>query len=635
MIDRLHPLLVVLCLLDLGFVHSTDAVPASALMPMWLLTIASPWLRRMQRFRGYRTLWNVGVLIVFSMLVHRATTSGLVHMLEDGLVLAVLCQVHLLNNIGDQQRPDLTFFNSFLIAFVTSFFAPDFWWSLLFIGHTMAFVPALQVYVLTGSGHDIQKGDVRAVLRDSVPRTMAICALTALVFVFWPRDFERKGWLKETLALARQLQGGMTERIDLNRETTPFLSESIALRVEMLDGQNADIPARWRAIAFSRFTGRSWMPQEVSQLGSRFASDAPWHRQPDGSWQRPARGRPDRQMLVQQFDRHTDRLLTTLDSVQLTPRQMRGGSLSHKSFAGFSVITPSDAPSEPLVYTVSLAQPQPARVISKETRQHFQALPPTGVPVSVRDISEEIRRKLPSSADELAFATATCNWLHKQRNYALPGSPGFADHLGEFLLGTAAGHCEYFATTMALVLRIQGVPCRLIGGYLVRERSEDGKARIARGRDAHAWIEVLAEDGTWHTFDPTPPTDLLEAGRNNESLWNDISQWMQSLWNDIAGFNGASRERWLSNLLTLPLRHPVPMAALVLAWLWLRRRRRHDRRPPAIHNFERALRKAQLQLLPGETPRELLVRARQQDVAPELLTVMQAAATEHERSRYR
>lgn len=635
MIDRLHPLLVALCLLDLGFVHSTDAVPAATLLPMWLLAIASPWLRRLQRFRGYRAVWNVGVLIVFSMLVHRAVNSGLVHMLEDGLVLAVLCQVHLLNNIGEQQRPDLTFFNSFLIAFVTSFFAPDFWWSLLFIAHTLAFVPALQVYVLTGSGHDIQKDDVRAVMRDSVPRTAAIVALTVLAFVFWPRDFERKGWLKETLALASQMSGGMTERIDLDRETTPFLNESIALRVEMIDGPISDIPSRWRAIAFSQFTGRTWLPQEVSHVGSRYASDTQWQRQADGTWKRPAQNTAGHQMFVQQFDRHTDRLLTTLDSVQLTPREMSGCTLSSKSFAGFSVITPSDAPEKPLAYTVALGEPQPAREISRQTRQHFQKLPPSGVPVIVRNISEEIRRTVPLTADGLDFATATANWLHSNRNYALPGSSNFADHIGEFLTGTAAGHCEYFATTMALVLRIQGVPCRLIGGYLVHERSEDGKALIARGRDAHAWVEVLARDGTWHTFDPTPPSDILGSNHNYESLWNDITLWMQSLWNDITGFNSASRDRWLSNLLTLPLRHPLPTIAILLAYLWLRRRRQRTRRPPSINNFEQALRKAQLTLLPGETPREVLVRAREQNVAPELLTAMQTAATEHEQTRYR
>lgn len=635
--DRLHPLLVVLCLFDLGFVHSTHAVDAMLLLPMWALAFASPWLRRLQRFAAYRAIWNVGVLIVFSLLVRHATTTGLLHMLEDGLVLAVLCQVHLLNNVGERQRPDLTFFNSFLIAFVTSLFAPSFWWSLLFIGHTLAFVPALQVYVLTGSGHDISKKALRTMMRDSIPRTLIISAVTAVAFVFWPRDFERKGWLKETLALAQLSQGGLAESIDLGHKVRPFLSDEIALRIEMVEGRLSDVPCHWRAMVFSRFDGRTWEPQEVGrqgnrQLASRFASDSQWQRQANGSWRRPARGEPHTRMRVQQFDRDTDRLVTTLAAVHLTPTDLRGCMLNPESYAGFGIVPAADAPVAPLAYTIELAQPQPARVLSERTRSHFMALP-DDVPDIVSALSEQIRGTLPSSADGLAYATAVSNWLQANRRYDLPGNPGFAENLGEFLLGTATGQCEYFATTMALLLRTQGVPCRVVGGYLVHEESKDHKAMIARGRDAHAWIEVLARDGSWHTFDATPAADVTQTGQG-EGYWYDASMWMQSLWNEVTGFDDKRRARWVASLLSLPLRYPLITFALPLAFLWLRRRRRHAQRQPAITNFEQALRQAKLTLLPGETPREILVRASSLDLTAEQLAAMQAAALEHERSRY-
>jgi len=57
-------------------------------------------------------------------------------------------------------------------------------------------------------------------------------------------------------------------------------------------------------------------------------------------------------------------------------------------------------------------------------------------------------------------------------------------------------------------------------------------------------------------------------------------------------------------------------------------------RQPAITNFEQALRQAKLTLLPGETPREFLVRASNLDLTSDQLAAMQAAALEHERSRY-
>lgn len=634
--DRLHPLLVLLTLLDLAFVHATGAVDWLLLLPMWLLCLASPPLRRLQRYRLYSLGWNAGVLIVFSLLVHHATTTGLLHMLEDGLVLAVLCQVHLLNNVGKKQRPDLTFFNSFLIAFVTSFFAPDFWWSLLFIGHTLVFVPALQVYVLTSRDRDVGTDTVRSVLRDSVPRTLTISAVTALVFVLWPRDFHRTGWLRDNLAIGQQLQVGLAERIDLDRESKPYLSDAIKLRIEMLEGHLTAVPSHWRANVFSEFDGQTWYPQTVSQLGSRFASDSPWSRQPDGSWQRPARGKPHTSMLVHQMDSDDSKLLTTLAAVTMRPSNLSGRMVSAKSFADFAIIPAADAPRKPLSYSIELAQPQPARVISERTRGHFVALPERGMPQIAYALGQQLRQALPNGADNLTFATAASNWLQQNRRYELPGNPGFADNLGEFLLGTAAGHCEYFATTLALLLRTQGVPCRIVGGYLVHETSEDGHAMIARGRDAHAWVEVLAEDGSWHTCDATPAADVRTAGRDANSAWQAANSWLQSLWQEVTSFDSAARQRWLHSLATLPMRHPFACVLTIAAMLlWWRRKQQRSQRLPAIANFERALRHAKLEQLPGETPRELLQRAATIELDPQLLLAMQTAATAHEQSRYR
>jgi len=633
--DRLHPLLVLLCLINLGFVHSTNAVDIPLLIPMWVLALASPWLRRLQGFLIYRAAWNCGVLIAFALLVQHATTSGMLHMLEDGLVLAVLCQVHLLNNVGEQQRPDLTFFNSFLIAFVTSFFAPDFWWSLLFIAHTLVFVPSLQVYVLTGSGYTIETADVRAAVRDSAPRTTIIVLATALVFVFWPRDFDRKGWLKEQLAMPRHLHAGMAERIDLDRQVKPFLSAKIALRIAPLDNNLSAVPTHWRARVFSEFDGRTWFPQDQSQLRSFTASDSPWVHEVGGPWRRDARGQPHTRLHVIQYDRSTTRLVTTLAAVRLTPEDLSGCMLQPNSFAGFGIIQTGGETTTPISYRLALAQPRPLPTLSEHARVHFTALPDRAVPQTAYELSEKIRRTLAESTDALAYANAASSWLQSNRRYGLPGSPGFASNLGEFLLGTATGHCEYFATTLALLLRCQGVPCRLVGGYYVHEQSQDGQAMIARGRDAHAWIEVLTRDGTWHTYDATPAADVRLTGRDGEGIWQATTAWMQRIWSQITGFDDTVRQDWLSGLLTLPIRHPWTVLAIILVIFGLRRRRRRRSRQPAVARFERALRKARLTLQPGETPREVLVRANNLNLSHEQLEGLQTAADEHERNRYR
>src|SRR5690606_3095617 len=228
-----------------------------------------------------------------------------------------------------------------------------------------------------------------------------------------------------------------------------------------------------------------------------------------------------RRMLVQQTDSSGEWLVTTLAAGRMQPQNLEGRMLSAKSFAGFAIIPTAAAPPSTPAYTIQLPQPQPTRLISERTIEHFSALPDRGVPKTAYDLSQQLRRSLPESADHVAIATTMSNWLQQNRRYELPGNPGFASNLGEFLLGTAPAHCEYFATTLVLLLRTQGVPCRIAGGYLVHETSEDGKSMIARGRDAHAWVEVLGEDGTWHTFDATPAADVRRAGRDATGFWEE------------------------------------------------------------------------------------------------------------------
>ena len=131
--------LVAVVMLNVGFVQITEAASGRWLWPMYALALASPLLAPLAERRTYRGLWNVAVLAIFGMLVQHAAQSGIRHLLEDGLVLAAFCQVHLLNTLHARQRPDLLFLNSFLIALVTSFFCQD----LVFCG-----VFALYTFVL-------------------------------------------------------------------------------------------------------------------------------------------------------------------------------------------------------------------------------------------------------------------------------------------------------------------------------------------------------------------------------------------------------------------------------------------------------------------------------------------------------
>ena len=76
--------------------------------------------------------------------------------------------------------------------------------------------------------------------------------------------------------------------------------------------------------------------------------------------------------------------------------------------------------------------------------------------------------------------------------------------LTAFLLQTRRGHCEYFATSMVVLLRALKVPARIVNGFQAGEYNEIGENYVIRGRDAHSWVEVWMQGTGWTPYDPTP-----------------------------------------------------------------------------------------------------------------------------------
>ncbi len=73
-----------------------------------------------------------------------------------------------------------------------------------------------------------------------------------------------------------------------------------------------------------------------------------------------------------------------------------------------------------------------------------------------------------------------------------------------FVMDGGSGDCEYFASSLALMLRGLDIPSRVVAGFYVHEYNPLGDYYIVRASAAHAWVEYW-DRGVWHTADPTPP----------------------------------------------------------------------------------------------------------------------------------
>ena len=96
---------------------------------------------------------------------------------------------------------------------------------------------------------------------------------------------------------------------------------------------------------------------------------------------------------------------------------------------------------------------------------------------------------------------------HFRKNFSysltLGGESKNTTALGNFLINSRSGHCEYFATATVLILRALDIPARYAIGYSVHEFSDLEKAFVVRQRHAHVWTLAYL-NGTWHNFDTTP-----------------------------------------------------------------------------------------------------------------------------------
>lgn len=100
----------------------------------------------------------------------------------------------------------------------------------------------------------------------------------------------------------------------------------------------------------------------------------------------------------------------------------------------------------------------------------------------------------------------------------------------EFLFDRKAGHCEHYATGLALLLRAAGIPARVAAGYLGGEWSDMGNYLIVRQSDAHAWTEGWI-DGRWVTLDATPPAGGHSPFAVKTGLMGIYLDWARQRWN--------------------------------------------------------------------------------------------------------
>jgi transglutaminase-like putative cysteine protease len=331
---------------------------------------------------------------------------------------------------------------------------------------------------------------------------------------------------------------GFSSEVDLGATGALQPDNTPVMRVQ---GLEEDIHQRlWRGVALTHFDGRRWSSRPRSQLvetGS-YAMPRRWHHSQTGK------------------KIHYRIVLEPLASQALfvtgVPEQIISGSFDRLVVDETDSLRVLDGGMQAVQYEVaswvterSLQRPADvAEVFSTRFRDLYLQLPE----VDPR-VGQLARQVTASRTNPLSRAEALESYLRSGFGYTLDlPMTRHDDPLAHFLFERRQGHCEYFASAMAVMLRSLGIPSRLVNGFAGGIDNPISGLHVIRSRDAHSWVEAYIPSYGWIEFDPTPPAP--------DAMMN---PWMAQLWM----YWDALQSGWSDWVLEYDFAHQIQLARTV------------------------------------------------------------------------
>lgn len=383
---------------------------------------------------------------------------------------------------------------------------------------------------------------VRYLLGASFAQIVIVAALTLPLFFLIPRlgGGGVAGGFGEGDAIT-----GFSDRVELGQVAKIKKSTRVVMRVRL--DRKPPRYLRWRGIALENYDGRAWSLLRNPDRRQTFNQDrrSSENSDADAGFNRNHlldRGPADIQSTVEQMFVLEPLSTDTLFAAQRVFR-LRGplasifkdkstGALSSLGFKGRTAYIVSSDVSVPAEQLLRLDSP----ASSPETIRHVYLQQPSKLDARVSQLAHDITRNAPTPYDK---ARAIENYLKTEFIYTLDLKQTGEDPLADFLFETREGHCEYFATAMAIMLRTIGIPARIVNGFQMGEYNNLNDMYTVRESDAHSWVEAyFPRTESWIEFDPTPSAGI-----------NDYSQG--GLLARLRKYADAMEVFWLDYIVTL------------------------------------------------------------------------------------
>ena len=358
----------------------------------------------------------------------------------------------------------------------------------------------------------------------SVSPVLVLFILLGAAGIFFLLPRISAGYLS-AYAPAGELTTGFSDRVELGQIGRIQQSRSVVMHIQIDGDERGGFDLKWRGGTFSYFDGRDWLNPE---------KNPPIIRSENGRFQLRGQAGDLSQTAKSIHYRVLMEPVGTNVFFLVPLAQVLEGSYKAISLGHSGGVSNLDAEHPVARYEAAsnVWKPDPERLRATteeypfDVVQNYLQLP--ALEPRIAQLAEQITAASVNRYDKTA---ALEGYLRTKFGYTLQlSTTPQPDPLANFLFERKQGHCEYFASAMAVMLRTLRIPARVATGFRAGEFNDVSSRYVVRASDAHAWVEVYFPGYGWVDFDPTPAGSApAPAGWDRAMLYVDA---MASFWRE-------------------------------------------------------------------------------------------------------